>query len=411
VSLRVSEAYADLTEKAHWSHQHNRNVFHITEADVTRARLFAYGFRAQTIGAFSATRAALRSHTKAGKDTIRDELLDRSFGLLQQLEAQAIHPVPSDFRALISTLYYYNQWTVEALAVLEKAVLDSSCRELEKIKDLLVQNMESVTNGDGLHVASDSRVPEQAYFVVPDLDIVIVPLVYGDHHSWNVAHLRPGSFGVSVHRHRKGAEIHLGWSPVNGITALGENRAAVKEGYAMPVPPMTSHGFANLSGHEHFLPFIFGSLVMSGWGIFFDVERQSSDISRLSETNLQSGGMNGSIYLERALFRAANGPPNNRELLIPAWRAGSSEIGGLELSITRIDTHGVDFTSDQFKIISVQQGAAKFRIGQIEKILGVHDHCGIPAGITSHIAQAGGGPLVILEATISPLHESSAAVS
>src|SRR5262249_26299922 len=133
---------------------------------------------------------------------------------------------------------------------------------------------ETVTNCNGIYTACDQRMPAQGAFIVPNLGIAIVPVIYGDYHSWNAAFLFAGNYGVPVHRHRMGAEIHLGFSPVQGRTIQGANYAEVKEGYAMPIPPGVDHGFENTSGHDHIVPFIFGALPLAGWGIFSDVEPQ-----------------------------------------------------------------------------------------------------------------------------------------
>ena len=182
--------------------------------------------------------------------------MESALGLLQQLEARAIDAVPRDFRAVISSLYYYDRWVTRVIDLLEAGSVRGGDANLERVKDLFIINLEPITAGNGLYTASDIRVPEQASLVVPNLKILIVPLVYGDHHSWNTAYLTAEGTGVALHRHRRGAEIHLGFSPVKGRTILGTHAAPVQEGYATPIPPMTDHGFENLSGHDHFLPFI-----------------------------------------------------------------------------------------------------------------------------------------------------------
>jgi len=47
MSLPASESYAQLLDKARWSHANGRNVFHILQTDVDAARLFSYGYRSQ----------------------------------------------------------------------------------------------------------------------------------------------------------------------------------------------------------------------------------------------------------------------------------------------------------------------------------------------------------------------------
>ncbi|HSS98555.1 MAG TPA: hypothetical protein VLK33_16080, partial [Terriglobales bacterium] len=146
-------------------------------------------------------------------------------------------------------------------------------------------------------------MPDQGAFIVPNLGISILPLIYGDHHSWNAAFLSAQQFGVSVHRHLQGAEIHLGFAPTHGHTILGSSTAPVSEGYAMPIPPMTDHGFHNTSGHDHILPFVFGSMLMTGWGVFFDVEARANDDATRDVQPLDSEQMNKSVFLDRAIHR------------------------------------------------------------------------------------------------------------
>ena len=404
--LKRSELYRNLLEKAQWSHAHGRSVSHINAPDIELARLFTYAFRSQTIGAFHATREALERLSQASGGHPGLENLARMIGLLQQLEARAVDPVPLDFRALISSLYYYDRWIDQVIAWMEASCRSGAGPEIEKIQHLFVANLESITTGNGLYTASDIRLPEQATFVVPNLNIHIIPLIYGDHHSWNSAYLTAEGPGVAIHRHQWGAEIHLGFSPVEGRTILGTHAAPVREGYAMPIPPNTDHGFENLAGEEHFLPFIFGSLTLGGWGVFFDVEASAQAFSDLSESSLDAPELNHSIYLERAIQDAAARKATARQVLIPASRAGGPEIGGLELAVAQVGREGLPLGSDQFRIISVQRGRAKIQVGPVERNLAEHDHLGIPAGMSAHIAPAGNSPLVILDSTLRPLPEA-----
>lgn len=401
--LKQSHTYQNILEKARWSHARGRSVFHIEQADVELGRLYTYAFRTQTIGAFHATRVALEEQAKAVRMKV-PAWLERAVDLLQQLQARAVDPVPNDFRAVISGLYYYDRWSNQVIEALEEGLTGGTNQTIERIKKLFATQLESITASDGLYISSDTSLPEQGTFLVPNLNIAIVPLVYGDHHSWNTAFLKgEDSSGVSVHRHLKGAEIHLGFSPVEGRTILGNCGARINEGYAMPIPPMTYHGFDNLSGHDHFLPFIFGSLQMGGWGVFFDVEpRASGWASGFSpkEVALESAEMNHSIYLERATAQAAAENQAKRWVLIPASAAGSPETGGLELAVRRVDSRGLTVPADRYTIVSVQKGRAKISVGPVEGDLNKHDHTGIPAGISADITQTGDEPLVILEATI-----------
>ena len=411
MSLRTSEAYSRVVEKAQWSHQHGRSVFHIEPEDVELARLYTYAYRSQSIGTFHATRVALLEQARKAPAGRLLDCLERAIALLGQLEAQAVDPVLTDFRAVISTFYFYDRWIREVMDLLEAASVRRSARSsalrsksrVEQIKDLFVRNLEEISTGDGLYVTSDVRVPEQGTLIVPNLNIAIVPLVYGDHHSWNTAYLTAEGTGVAIHRHRKGAEIHLGFSPVKGRTILGNHVAELSEGYAMPIPPMTDHGFVNLSGHNHFVPFVFGSLPMGGWGVFFDVEPRPVPLSSLIECSLDSRQMNQTVLLERAIGEAANQLATTRRVLIPAYRAGAPETGGLELAVTRVGPEGIHLTSDHFRIVSIRRGKARVCLGQQETELTEHDHFGVPAGIPCHLAQASPEPLVILDAMMLPV--------
>ena len=402
MSLRVSERYAQLLDKARWSHANGRNAFHILQSDIDDARLFSYAYRSQAIGVFHATRVALEAEENESTGPYVKTCLLQARTLLDQLEAKAGEPVPGDFRALISTLYYYDQWVNQVAQVLSKASVRGTNSKLETILQHFLQNIEPVTMSNGIYVARDLVLPEQGSFIVPNLGISILPVIYGDYHSWNAAFLKADQVGVSVHRHHKGAEIHLGFSPVKGRTIVGNSFAEVSEGYAMPIPPMTDHGFDNTSGHDHIVPFVFGSRTMSGWGIFFDVEPRSDSGIQRQEHPLQSPAMNYSVFLERAIESAITQSNFSREVLIPAERAGSHEIGGLQLALARV--HGkVELASEHYRIVSVQAGKGRVRIGHAETEVSEHDHFGVPVGMECTLTQLGGDPLVFLDAMILPI--------
>lgn len=401
--MRVSEAYNQIIDKARWSHAHGRSVFHIEQPDSDFARLFSYAYRSQTIGTFHATRVAIEANEKDLTDAHVQACLDRARVLLEQLEAHAIDPVPRDFRSLVSTLYYYDRWVNEVIGVLEMALARGPNPRLETIRLRFLRNLEPVTAGNGLYVATDTKMPDQGTFLVPNLNISILPLIYGDYHSWNAAYLVADRPGVSLHRHRKGAEIHLGFSPVRGRTILGPCLADVEEGYAMPIPPMSDHGFLNTSGHEHVLPFVFGSLLLGGWGVFFDVEPRPQDLVRMEEHHLESAAMNHSVFLDRVIRRLLAAKATRREVIVPAERAGSDEIGGLELALTRVGHDGIDLSSESYKIVSVQAGKGRVRLGATESEISEHDYFGVPADLTCYLTQVGESPLVFLEAMMMPL--------
>jgi hypothetical protein len=403
MSLRVSEVYAQIIDKARWGHAHGRSIEHIVSEDIQTARLFSYGFRAQTIGVFHATRVLLRMELKRNIAFHAGECLEIACLCLEQLETKAVDPVLPDHRALISTLYFYDRWTNQVDDLLSKAQTYGKNSQLQTIHNLFLSNIQQVSSGNGLYIACDLELPEQGAFMVPDLDISIAPLVYGDHHSWNAAFLSGSRPGVAIHRHHLGAEIHLGYSPVKGHAILGDSFTPVNEGYAMPIPPMTDHGFLNTSGEDHVLPFVFGSLRAGGWGVFFDVGPRPGEKVERKEQPLGSPAMNQSVFLERAIARIRARAVLTREVLVPAQRAGSEEIGGLELALSCGGPTSFEILSDHYKIISVQCGEASIRIGNAEAKVRQHDYFGIPGNMRCHLAPCGTDPFVFLDAVILPI--------
>ena len=93
MELETSAAYRQVLDKARWSQAHGYTVFHIDDDDVALGRLFAYGFRTQTVGAFRAARMLLDELAGAGP------ALDRAIASLRGLEELSLVPVPADFRA------------------------------------------------------------------------------------------------------------------------------------------------------------------------------------------------------------------------------------------------------------------------------------------------------------------------
>ena len=96
---------------------------------------------------------------------------------------------------------------------------------LSRIRDLFVRQMEAITAGKGIHLTQNTGAPEQGSYSLPSLGITIVPLVYGDPHSWNLAWLHGERSDVPYHLHREGVEIHLGYNPMHGYTVLGAVKA------------------------------------------------------------------------------------------------------------------------------------------------------------------------------------------
>ena len=246
----------------------------------------------------------------------------------------------------------------------------------------------------------DDEVPEQSSFVVPNLGITIVPLVYGDHHSWNLAYLAGESASVPRHQHERGVEIHLGLGTLRGDTLLGREKCEVIEGYAMAIPPCTPHGFANTSGHDHFLPFVFGSRLLGGWGVFLDVEPQPIDLDELQRVPRDEKCLNGLVYLDREIERAARSADSARWTLVEPEATFRPESGALVLSISRVSDGGLTLPAESFRTVSVARGSGVVEIGPVEQAVSAHDHFGVPAGVEARVRPTGGQPLILLDALV-----------
>ena len=131
--------------------------------------------------------------------------------MLTDLANQGMDPVGDDFRALVSTFNRYDCNVRRVIEALEKSQHESGDESIRRISGRFREIMEEISAGNGIHLTQDTHVPEQASFVVPNLGITIVPLVYGDHHSWNLAWLGGPRSDVPFHRHHEGVEIHLGY--------------------------------------------------------------------------------------------------------------------------------------------------------------------------------------------------------
>jgi hypothetical protein len=150
------------------------------------------------------------------------------------------------------------------------------------------------------------------------------------------------------------------------------------------------------------VPFVFGSLRLGGWGVFADVEPRQRVEESFAEAPLESAAMNNSVYVERAIDQAAAWKEPRRATLIPAARTATPITGGLTLGVARVTSAGVDFTSDAYRILSIRRGRGRLRLGPVERDVAAHDHVGLPAGMSAHLAQIGDEPLVLLESTIEP---------
>jgi hypothetical protein len=176
--------------------------------------------------------------------------------------------------------------------------------------------------------------------------------------------------------------------------------AEVREGYAMPIAPMTAHGYLNASDQPHHVPFIFGSLKGGGWGVFFDVEPQPFQREQLRPVQLNGPEMNGSVHIERAIAEAETASCVFRRILIPATATDRDGSGGLELSITRVPADELTIPSASYRIISVVRGNGAVKLAGSEQQVQAHDHFGIPAGMPATVRSTGNMPLVVLDAVI-----------
>ncbi|HSS98556.1 MAG TPA: hypothetical protein VLK33_16085 [Terriglobales bacterium] len=141
MNFKVSELYSQVLDKARWSHAHGRNVFEITPSDIDAARLFDYAYRSQAIGTLHATSVALEDAALAVDASVAQARM-----LLGELEAKAGDAVPRDFRALVSTFYFYDQWVVQVVQLLKAAAANTKSPAAEKILQNFVRNIERVTN-------------------------------------------------------------------------------------------------------------------------------------------------------------------------------------------------------------------------------------------------------------------------
>ena len=370
VNVRMHPAYERLVAKAGASHEKTRSPEDITSDDVSLARLYSYAFRPHTIGTFHATREAILARPAAVPLAMAYRA--RAAETLEDLANQAMEPVPDDFRAVISTLYRYHQGVLRVIDSLEHDGHESRDEQIVQIGLEFRRIIQQITTGGGIHVTRDTEAPEQASFVVPNLGIIIVPLVYGDYHSWNLAYLAGESRNVPTHLHYHGVEIHLGYNPTNGMTVLAGHRAPVDEGYAMPIPPETDHGWVNTSDEAHNVPFIFGSLKHGGWGVFLDVEAQTQPVDELPLVDRESTPFSQMVYLERHIAAAETMATSWRKTLIPHTVTNRRRSGGLELSLTRVNPAGYTFDRDEFRIIGIVRGRGSVSIEVAEREVAAH---------------------------------------
>ena len=398
MSLPVHAAYEQLARKAKASHTEGRSSRDITSEDVDSARLYSYAFRVHTIGAYHATRLAIEA--LQANDPLAATELRRASETLEDLANQGMEPVPNDFRAVVFTFHRYDRGVRRVMDALERAARASLDKQIERIGNRFGQIISQITTTSGIYLTHDTEAPEQAGFIVPNLGITIVPLVYGDHHSWNLAFLSEEHLDVPWHRHHEGVEIHLGYEPLNGYMILGDAKSPVTEGYALPIPSMTRHGWGNISGQVHHVPFIFGSLKQAGWGVFLDVEAQPLELEQFKTVDRTDWQMNHAVYLNRQIKSLANQIGCRRQVLVPAAVMDRNGTGGLELSLSRANPSGFTYPLDDFRCVSVVSGQGQLQIGPARTRVRHHDHFGIPKGMTATVSQVGDDPLVLLDALI-----------
>ena len=398
MAMRMDATYAELVDRAARSHVANRNPAGISATDIARARLYCYGYRGQVIGTFNATRVALEEHAPAaGEAAVWRQRADEALADLADL---AMDPIPHDYRAVISTLHHYHAGVRRTLESLEHESHLAHNVHLARITSLFQTTVETISNCGGLPCVQDTHAPEQASFVVPSLGISIVPLVYGDFHSWNLAWLGGDERNVPTHQHQRGVEIHLGYEPTHGETVLGDVRCRCDDGYAMPIPPQTRHGWVNTSEHPHHVPFIFGSLDHGGWGVFLDVEARTEPVATLELVPREGPGFSEMIYLERELDRLAQPGDTARDVLIAHTVTDRDGTGGLELAASRVGPQRLVFDDVRYRIVSIARGSGRVRIAGVERAVEAHDHFGIPAGMPAELIPTGDTTLVVLDTTI-----------
>lgn len=397
--LRTHANYDRLVAVAAESHARGRDPFVATPRDIALARLYCHSFRRHVIGAFHATRRELEGIAVTGPAAVH---VARAVESLTDLADRSMDPVERDVKALISSFHHYAAHVGRVVESLFQAcdLATATSPPLAVIRDRFVAHMEAITAGNGLSLTRDDAAPAQGCFQVPNLGITIVPLVYGDHHSWNLAWLDGAKSDVPCHLHREGVEIHLGYGPLHGHTILGDVKAEVTEGYAMPIPPGTRHGYTNIGSRTHHVPFIFGSLTLGGWGVFLDVDARPTEPVDLTTVPVTAAELNGTVFLEREIASASAATATLCRTLIPADRTDRDGAGGLELSLAAVAGEPLVLAAERFRAVSVVRGRGTLSIAGEKVAIAPRDHFGIPAGLPATLTAEGGEPLVLLDATI-----------
>ena len=108
----------------------------------------------------------------------------------------------------------------------------------------------------------------------------------------------------------------------------------------------------------------------------------------------------GSVSPRHRIAEAGKQTTNWRTTLISSTATDRHSCGGLELNLTRVDASGYTFPDDYYRIVSVVRGRGIVSIESAERDICVHDHFGIPQGMSASIKQLGSEPLVVLDALI-----------
>jgi mannose-6-phosphate isomerase-like protein (cupin superfamily) len=398
----MHDGYRHLVERAAASHEQGRSAEQISDDDVSLARLYSYAYRIHTIGSFHATRKAIESLDPP--DELGRAYLQRAAETLEDLTNQGMETVPDDFRVVVSTFYRYDRGVQRALDALRQAHDHSGNTQIGTIREHFAATMSRIRNCNGLHLTQDIGPHEQASFIVPNLGISIVPLVYGDHHSWNFAALNEQHLDVPWHRHRHSVEIHLGFEPLEGYMILDQCKSPVSAGYALPIPPMTRHGWKNTTTNVHGVPFVYGSLSQAGWGVFLDVEPQPMELDDMQAVDRDGWQMGNTVYLVREFEAMAKLHGSRRRVLVPASATDRNGSGGLELAVTRANESGFTFARDGFRALSVVKGRGVATVGPVTRQVTEHDHFAVPAGMDAALRQHGDEPLVVLDALLKSAH-------
>jgi mannose-6-phosphate isomerase-like protein (cupin superfamily) len=112
--------------------------------------------------------------------------------------------------------------------------------------------------------------------------------------------------------------------------------------------------------------------------------------------------MNGTVYLDREIDAAAAKHHPVRYPIISASLTDRADVGGLELSVSRVTSRRFRLTSDRFCAMSVVRGRGVVWMADQECAVAKHDHFGVPANLTVEMQASGSEPFVLLDAVLKP---------